>query len=80
MTGYTIDGAFGEYATAYAKYVVKVPDGVDPFDAAPLTCAGVTTYKATAALRSFSGRTAGSGWWLMTGPGLRWWWSRRESV
>ena len=27
-------------------YVVKVPDGVDPFDAAPLTCAGVTTYKA----------------------------------
>src|SRR5688500_12604536 len=26
--------------------VVKVPEGVDPFDAAPLTCAGVTTYKA----------------------------------
>jgi propanol-preferring alcohol dehydrogenase len=23
-----------------------VPEGVDPFDAAPLTCAGVTTYKA----------------------------------
>ena len=46
MMGYTIDGAFGEYATAYADYVVKVPDGVDTFDAAPLTCAGVTTYKA----------------------------------
>jgi propanol-preferring alcohol dehydrogenase len=46
MMGYTIDGSFGEYATAYARYVVKVPDGVDPFDAAPLTCAGVTTYKA----------------------------------
>jgi propanol-preferring alcohol dehydrogenase len=46
MMGYTIDGAFGEYATAYAKYVVKVPEGVDSFDAAPLTCAGVTTYKA----------------------------------
>jgi propanol-preferring alcohol dehydrogenase len=44
--GYSIDGAFGEYATAYARYVVKVPDGIDPFDAAPLTCAGVTTYKA----------------------------------
>jgi propanol-preferring alcohol dehydrogenase len=44
--GYTIDGGFGEYATAYARYVVRVPDGVDPFDAAPLTCAGVTTYKA----------------------------------
>ena len=46
MMGYTIDGAFGEYATAYADYIVKVPDGVDTFDAAPLTCAGVTTYKA----------------------------------
>jgi propanol-preferring alcohol dehydrogenase len=44
--GYSIDGGFGEYATAYARYVVEVPDGVDPFDAAPLTCAGVTTYKA----------------------------------
>ena len=44
--GYSFDGAFGEYATAYARYVVKVPAGVDPFDAAPLTCAGVTTYKA----------------------------------
>jgi alcohol dehydrogenase, propanol-preferring len=45
-TGYSIDGAFGEYARAYAHYVVKVPEGVDPFDAAPLTCAGVTTFKA----------------------------------
>ena len=44
--GYSIDGGFGEYATAYARYVVRVPDGVDPLDAAPLTCAGVTTYKA----------------------------------
>lgn len=45
-TGYSIDGGFGEYAVAYGRYVVKVPDGIDPFDAAPLTCAGVTTYKA----------------------------------
>ena len=44
--GYSIDGGFGEYAVAYGRYVVKVPDGIDPFDAAPLTCAGVTTYKA----------------------------------
>jgi propanol-preferring alcohol dehydrogenase len=44
--GYSIDGGFGEYATAYGRYVVKVPAGIDPFDAAPLTCAGVTTYKA----------------------------------
>jgi propanol-preferring alcohol dehydrogenase len=26
--------------------VVKVPEGIDPFDAAPLTCAGIVTYKA----------------------------------
>ena len=32
--------------SAYGRYVVKVPAGIDPFDAAPLTCAGVTTYKA----------------------------------
>lgn len=45
-TGYSIDGAFGQYAVAYARYVVPVPDGMNSIDAAPLTCAGVTSYKA----------------------------------
>ncbi|GAB3195114.1 alcohol dehydrogenase AdhP [Nocardioides hungaricus] len=45
-SGYSIDGTFAEYAVADAAYVVPVPTGVDPRDAAPLTCAGVTTYKA----------------------------------
>ena len=45
-TGYSFDGGFGEYATAYGRYVVSVPDGITSLDAAPLTCAGVTTYKA----------------------------------
>jgi len=45
-TGYAFDGAFAEYAVGYARNVVRVPDEVDPADAAPLTCAGVTTYKA----------------------------------
>jgi propanol-preferring alcohol dehydrogenase len=45
-TGYSIDGGYAEYAVATAKYVAKVPVGLDPLDAAPLTCAGVTTYKA----------------------------------
>jgi propanol-preferring alcohol dehydrogenase len=44
--GYSLDGSFADYVKAYGRYVVKVPDGVDPVDAAPLTCAGVTTYKA----------------------------------
>ena len=45
-TGYLLDGSYAEYAKAFAKYVGRVPEGVDPFEAAPLTCAGVTTYKA----------------------------------
>ncbi len=45
-TGYGVDGGFAEYVVASARYVGHVPEGVDPFDAAPLTCAGVTTYKA----------------------------------
>ncbi len=45
-TGYAVDGCFAEYVVADARFVVPVPDGIDPMDAAPLTCAGVTTYKA----------------------------------
>ncbi|MEJ7843848.1 MAG: alcohol dehydrogenase AdhP [Rubrobacter sp.] len=45
-TGYFIDGSHAEYAKANAKYVVRVPEGVNAFEAAPLSCAGVTTYKA----------------------------------
>ena len=45
-TGYSCDGGYAEYAVASAKFVVAVPDGIDPLDAAPLACAGVTTYKA----------------------------------
>ena len=50
-SGYSIDGAFAEYAVADARYVVPVPDAVSSFDAAPLTCAGVTTYKAAKVAR-----------------------------
>jgi alcohol dehydrogenase, propanol-preferring len=45
-SGYSIDGAFAEYAVASARFVVPVPDGITSVDAAPLSCAGVTTYKA----------------------------------
>ncbi len=45
-TGYFLPGAYAEYAPAFANYVAKVPANINPFDAAPLTCAGVTTYKA----------------------------------
>jgi alcohol dehydrogenase, propanol-preferring len=45
-SGYSVNGAYAEYALAEAAYAGRVPDGLDPLDAAPLTCAGVTTYKA----------------------------------
>jgi propanol-preferring alcohol dehydrogenase len=44
--GYALDGGFADYALGYSRHVVRVPDGVSSSDAAPLTCAGVTTYKA----------------------------------
>lgn len=44
--GYTIDGGYAEYAVGYASHVVRVPDAVSSVDAAPITCAGVTTYAA----------------------------------
>jgi len=45
-SGYSVDGAYAEYAVADAAFVGRVPASLDPLDAAPLTCAGVTTYKA----------------------------------
>lgn len=45
-TGYTVDGSYAEYVLGFASHVVPVPDAVSSFDAAPITCAGVTTYKA----------------------------------
>ncbi|MGY4742248.1 zinc-dependent alcohol dehydrogenase [Streptomyces sp. ATMOS53] len=45
-SGYSVDGCYAEYTVANAGAVVHVPDSVSSLDAAPLTCAGVTTYKA----------------------------------
>ena len=45
-SGYSVNGAFAEYAVVAAAFACPVPEGVSSRDAAPLTCAGVTTYKA----------------------------------
>jgi propanol-preferring alcohol dehydrogenase len=45
-TGYSVDGGYAQYFLAEAAFAAPVPDGINPFEAAPLTCAGVTTYKA----------------------------------
>jgi len=44
-TGYSVDGGFAEYVLAPAAYVGRLPDGIDFVQAAPLLCAGLTTYK-----------------------------------
>ena len=53
--GYSIDGGYAEYCLAAADYVVKVPDNISFVDAAPLFCAGVTTYKALKVSRTKPG-------------------------
>ncbi|MFE4667954.1 zinc-dependent alcohol dehydrogenase [Streptomyces sp. NPDC056716] len=45
-TGYGCDGGYAEKMLAWADFAQPVPEGVSAVDAAPLTCAGVTTYKA----------------------------------
>src|SRR5689334_23714681 len=45
-SGYSVNGSFAEYAVVSAAFATPVPDAVSSRDAAPLTCAGVTTYKA----------------------------------
>jgi propanol-preferring alcohol dehydrogenase len=44
--GYTKNGGFAEYLLADPNYVAHVPAGLSPRDAAPIICAGITTYKA----------------------------------
>lgn len=45
-TGYSVDGCYAGYFLAEAAFAARVPDGINAFEAAPLSCAGVTTYKA----------------------------------
>lgn len=43
--GYTKNGGFAEYVLADPNYVAHIPDGLAAAEAAPLVCAGITTYK-----------------------------------
>ena len=56
-SGYSTDGAFAEYAVVDARYAVAVPGGVEPFDAAPLSCAGLTSYKSVKVAKVQPGET-----------------------
>jgi len=54
ISGITTDGGYAEMMIADANAVVSLPDSLNAVDAAPLLCAGVTTYNAlrNAPLRS----------------------------
>jgi propanol-preferring alcohol dehydrogenase len=43
--GYTKNGGFAEYVLANPDYVALIPKGLSAVEAAPLICAGLTTYK-----------------------------------
>jgi alcohol dehydrogenase, propanol-preferring len=44
-SGYSVDGSFAQYAVAQADYLGRIPKNLSFVDAAPILCAGVTTYK-----------------------------------
>ncbi len=46
QNGFARNGAFAQYAAVDGNWCGLVPEGVSSQDAAPLVCAGVTTYKA----------------------------------
>jgi D-arabinose 1-dehydrogenase-like Zn-dependent alcohol dehydrogenase len=46
VTGLTFDGGYAEYMIAPASAVALLPDELPPVEAAPLMCAGITTFNA----------------------------------
>jgi D-arabinose 1-dehydrogenase-like Zn-dependent alcohol dehydrogenase len=46
VTGLTFDGGYGEYLIAPISAVARMPAELPPVDAAPLMCAGITTFNA----------------------------------
>ncbi|WP_022881319.1 alcohol dehydrogenase AdhP [Gryllotalpicola ginsengisoli] len=43
--GYSVDGSFQEYMIVDSRYAARIPESLDPAEAAPILCAGVTVYK-----------------------------------
>jgi D-arabinose 1-dehydrogenase-like Zn-dependent alcohol dehydrogenase len=46
ITGITHDGGYAEYVVVPSESVARMPDKLDPLEAGPLLCAGVTTFNA----------------------------------
>src|SRR5678816_1995960 len=44
-SGYSVNGSFAQFALAQAAFLCRIPDQLSFVEAAPILCAGVTTYK-----------------------------------
>lgn len=44
ITGFTYDGGYAEYMLAPIEALASMPESLDPAEAAPLLCAGITTF------------------------------------
>jgi propanol-preferring alcohol dehydrogenase len=62
--GYTKNGGFAEYILADPNYVAHIPAGLGAREAAPLICAGITTYKGIKVSEARPGE-----WMLISGAG-----------
>jgi propanol-preferring alcohol dehydrogenase len=62
--GYTKNGGFAEYLVANPDYVAHIPRGLSASAAAPIICAGLTTYKGIKETRAKPGE-----WIVISGAG-----------
>jgi alcohol dehydrogenase, propanol-preferring len=62
--GYTKNGGFAEYIVGDPNYVAHIPNGLGPKEAAPLICAGITTYKGIKMTEARAGE-----WVVISGAG-----------
>jgi len=46
VTGFSYDGGYQEYMIAPVEAVARMPESLDPAEAGPLLCAGITTFNA----------------------------------
>ena len=64
--GYSIDGSFGQYMLVDARFAAQIPAGADPYEVAPVLCAGVTVYKGLKMTEARPGE-----WVVISAPCLR---------
>ncbi|KAI9818231.1 MAG: hypothetical protein M1827_000856 [Pycnora praestabilis] len=64
VSGYYTPGTYQQYVVGPASYVTPIPDALESADAAPMLCAGVTTYAALRRSQAKSGQ-----WVVIAGAG-----------